>query len=190
MRTLLSLLGKLFYWSTNWRFDPLPDYFGKKHVIIGFPHTSNMDTIRAFFGFRIIKKTGHIMIKKEWFVFPLSIIFKALGGIPVYRDSPQGTVNQMVTMFAKQDDFLLAIVPEGTRKGVRTIKTGFWHIAKAADVSIIFWYLDNESKVTRWLGELTPGEDKAEDMLTIQGIYAAAGYDIPLDVAALYQKPQ
>jgi len=27
-------------------------------------------------------------------------------------------------------------------------------------------------------------------MLTIQGIYAAAGYDIPLDVAALYQKPQ
>jgi len=44
--------------------------------------------------------------------------------------------------------------------------------------------------VTRWLGELTPGEDKAEDMLTIQGIYAAAGYDIPLDVAALYKKPQ
>jgi 1-acyl-sn-glycerol-3-phosphate acyltransferase len=129
-----------------------------------------------FFGFRIIKKEG--------IVFPLSIVFKALGGIPVYRDSSQGTVNQMVAMFEKYDDFR-AIVPEGTRKGVRTIKTGFWHIAKAADVSIICWYLDNESKVTRWLGELTPGEDKAEDMLTIQGIYASAGYDIPLDVAAL-----
>jgi 1-acyl-sn-glycerol-3-phosphate acyltransferase len=74
-----------------------------------------MDTIRAFFGFKIIKRTGHIMIKKEWFVFPLSIVFKALGGIPVYRDSPQGTVDQMVTMFEKYDDFLLAIVPEGTR---------------------------------------------------------------------------
>ena len=94
----------------------------------------------------------------------------------------------MVTMFEKYDDFLLAIVPEGTRKGVRTIKTGFWHIAKAADVSIICWYLDNESKVTRWLGELRPGEDKAEDMLTIQRIYAGAGYEIPLDVASLYKK--
>lgn len=188
MRTLLSLFGKLFYGLTNWRFEPLPDYFGKKHVIIGFPHTSNMDTIRAFFGFKIIKRTGHIMIKKEWFVFPLSIVFKALGGIPVYRDSPQGTVDQMVTMFQKYDDFLLAIVPEGTRKGVRTIKTGFWHIAKAADVSIICWYLDNENKVTRWLGELRPGEDKAEDILKIQKIYAEAGYQFQLDVASLYKK--
>jgi len=188
MRTLLSLFGKLFSGLTNLRFEPLPDYFGKKHVIIGFPHTSNMDTIRAFFGFKIIKRTGHIMIKKEWFVFPLSIVFKALGGIPVYRDSPQGTVDQMVTMFEKYDDFLLAIVPEGTRKGVRTIKTGFWHIAKAADVSIICWYLDNENKVTRWLGELRPGEDKAEDILKIQKIYAEAGYQFQLDVASLYKK--
>ena len=94
----------------------------------------------------------------------------------------------MVTMFAKHDDFLLAIVPEGTRKGVRTIKTGFWHIAKAADVSIICWYLDNENKVTRWLGELRPGEDKAEDILKIQKIYAEAGYQFQLDVASLYKK--
>ena len=91
-------------------------------------------------------------------------------------------------MFGIHDDFLLGIVTEGTRIGVRTIIRVFWHIAKAADVSIICWYLDNESKVTRWLGELTPGEDKAEDMLTIQGIYAAAGYEIPLDVASLDKK--
>jgi 1-acyl-sn-glycerol-3-phosphate acyltransferase len=188
MRMLLSLFGKLFYWSTNWRFEPLPDYFAKKHVIIGFPHTSNMDTIRAFFGFRIIKKKGHIMIKKEWFVFPLSIFFKALGGIPVYRNSPQGAVGQMVKRFHERDEFLLAIVPEGTRKGVRTIKTGFWHIAKEADVSIICWYLDNEHKVTRWLGEVIPGEDKTEDILKIQKIYAQAGYLFPLNVASLPER--
>lgn len=72
MKTLLSLTGTLFYGLTNWTFEPLPDYFRNKHVIIGFPHTSNMDTIRAFFGFKIVKKTGHIMIKKEWFFWPLS----------------------------------------------------------------------------------------------------------------------
>jgi hypothetical protein len=52
----------------------------------------------------------------------------------------------------------------------------------------ICWYLDNENKGTRWLGELTPGEDKTEDMLTIQRIYAAAGYDIPLNVVSLDKK--
>jgi len=58
-----------------------PAYFSARHVIIGFPHTSNMDTLRAFTGFRIIKRTGHIMIKKEAFFWPLSILLHALGGI-------------------------------------------------------------------------------------------------------------
>ena len=187
MKTLLSLSGKLFYKATNWRFEPLPDYLLYKHVIIGFPHTSNMDTIRAFFGFKIAKKTGHIMIKQEWFFGPVSIVFKALGGIPVFRDSPQGVVAQMVNMFKQQEDFLLAIVPEGTRRGVKTIKTGFWHIAKEADVSIICWYLDNKTKTTRWLGEVYPGDDKGEDLLRIQKIYADAGYTFPLDLALLKQ---
>lgn len=183
MKTFYSLIGKLFYWLTGWRFEPLPGYFSRKHVIIGFPHTSNMDTIRAFFGFKIVKKTGHIMIKKEWFFWPASFFMKKFGGIPVFRDSPQGVVNQMRKRFEERNEFLLAIVPEGTRKGVATIRTGFWHIAKEAGVSIICWYLDNESKTTRWLGEVVPGESKIEDLLKIQGVYAEAGYRFPLDMS-------
>ncbi len=53
------------------------------------------------------------------------IFFKTFGGIPVFRDSPQGVVGQMVKIFNERDDFLLAIVPEGTRKDTKTIKTGF-----------------------------------------------------------------
>ena len=183
MKTLLSFTGKFFYMSTNWKFEPLPDYFLSRHVIIGFPHTSNMDTVRAFFAFKIIKRTGHIIIKNEWFFWPASIFFKALGGIPVFRNSGQGLVGQMVEMFKKRDDFLLAIVPEGSRRNVKTIKTGFWHIAKDADVSIICWYLDNDNKTTRWLGEVIPGDNKAEDMAKIQNIYTEAGYAFPLDVS-------
>ncbi len=80
--------------------------------------------------------------------------------------------------------FLLAIVPEGTRKGVTTIKTGFWHIAKDADVSILCWYLDNDKRTTRWLGEIVPGDDKAQDMEKIQEIYEDAGFKIPLEVSS------
>ena len=185
MKTLLSLAGKFFYKSTNWKFEPLPDYFRNRHVIIGFPHKSNMDTIRAFFGFKIIKRTGHIMIKKEWFFWPLSFFFKTLGGIPVFRNSPQGVVGQMVKIFNERDDFLLAIVPEGTRKDTKTIKTGFWQIAKKADVSIICWYLDNNNKITKWLGEVIPGTDMAEDVIKIQKIYNDAGYKFPFDLSLL-----
>jgi 1-acyl-sn-glycerol-3-phosphate acyltransferase len=185
MKELLSIVGKLLYKAMGWRFEPLPPYFLNKHVIIGFPHTSNMDTVRAFTGFRIVKRTGHIMIKKEWFKWPMSMFLTAIGGIPVDRRSASGVVGQMVDVFNERDEFLLAIVPEGTRKEVKTIKTGFWHIAKAANVSIICWYLDNDHKITRWLGEVIPGDDKVADILKIRQIYADAGYTFPLDVDAI-----
>ena len=185
MKHVLSLLGRAIYRIMGWRFEPLPEYFGNKHVIIGFPHTTNMDTVRAFTGFRIVKKTGHIMIKKEWFFWPMSVVMRWLGGIPVDRKSATGVVYQMVNEFRDRHEFLLAIVPEGTRKGVSTVKTGFWHIAQASGVSIICWYLDNENRCTRWLGEVVPGESKKDDLLLIQKLYAEAGYSFPLKVSNL-----
>ena len=139
MKTLMSLVGRFCFWVTGWHFEPLPSYVGKKHVIIGFPHTGNMDTVRAFTGFRIARLTGHVMIKKQWFFWPMGWFLNRIGGIPVDRKAAAGLVDQMADVFTRRDSFYLAIVPEGTRSKVRTIKTGFWHIAKAADVSIVCW---------------------------------------------------
>jgi 1-acyl-sn-glycerol-3-phosphate acyltransferase len=182
VKKMMSLVGRSLYFLMGWRLEPLPSYFASKHVIIGFPHTSNMDAIRAFTGFWIIRRTGHIMVKKEWFFWPASLFLKALGSIPVNRGASQGVVEQMVKIFNTRNEFLLAIVPEGTRKKVPTIKTGFWHIARAAKVSIICWYLDNENKTARWLAEIIPGEDKIEDLIRIRDLYERAGYRFPLDV--------
>lgn len=185
MKQFMSLAGRFLYFLMGWRFEPLPSYFSSKHVIVGFPHTSNMDAVRAFTAFRIIKRTGYIMIKKELYFWPMSFLLNILGGIPVDRGSPQGVVEQMVKVFDTRDEFLLAIVPEGTRKKVPTIKTGFWHIAKAAGVSIICWYLDNKNKRARWLGEIIPGENMMEDLIRIRDLYEKAGYRFPLNVDSL-----
>lgn len=166
----------------GWHCEPLPPYFSRKHVIIGFPHTSNMDAVRAFVAYRVIKRTGHIMVKQEWFVWPMSVVLKIVGGIPIDRNSSQGAVEQMADIFNERNEFLLAIVPEGTRKKVKTIKTGFWHIAKAANVSIICWFLDNKNKRTRWLGEVIPGDNMMNDLILIRDIYEKAGYRFSLDV--------
>lgn len=179
MRGFLSLIGRAIFFVTGWEFIPLPSYFRDKHVIIGFPHTSNMDTVRAFTGFKIAKIKGHVIMKKEWFFFPMSLFLNIIGGIPVDRSSKSGVVDQMAREFEKRDSFYLSIVPEGTRKETTSIKTGFWHIAKKADVSILLWYLDNENKVTRWLGEIKP-TDIDKDLQTIKKLYEEAGYSIPL----------
>jgi hypothetical protein len=147
-------------------------------------------SVLAFTGFRIIKRTGHIMIKRGAFFGPLSILLRALGGVPVDRKTPRGAVGQMVEVFNGRDEFLLAIVPEGTRRKIRTIKTAFWHIAGGAGVSIICWYMDRDTKTTRWLGEIVPGDDKMADLIRIRDLYEKAGYQFPLETSDLQQEKQ
>jgi hypothetical protein len=138
-----------------------------------------MDTVMAFSGFAIVKKKGHVLVRNQDFRWPYAGLLKKLGAIPVDRSQSTGLVKQMAAEFAQRDEFHLALVPEGTRKDVQTIKTGFWHIAKEAKVPIVGWYLDNENKRTVWVGQLIPGDSLEADLETIRKFYEKVGYKIP-----------
>ena len=109
----------------------------------------------------------------------MSVWLRLLGGVPVDRTAPGGVVGQMVEQFSERDDFILAMVPEGTRKGVNQLRTGFWHIAKNAGVPIVCWYLDAQKKRTRWVGLIEPGDSLDDDLKLIAQLYARAGFEIP-----------
>lgn len=180
MKTLLSLVGRLMYKMMGWTYDTLPDYWEDRCVVIGFPHTSNMDTVRALTYIKIAKVCARLLVKAEWFFFPMSLILKSLGGLPVKRDKAHGFVQGAVKAFEQQDHLILALVPEGSRKNVSSIKTGFWHIAKGADVPIICWFLDNHAKKTRWIGKIKPGDSLEQDLIKIKQLYEDYGFSIPL----------
>lgn len=63
------------YWSTRqnffkldgWTYDNKPELWSKKQVVIGFPHTTNMDTVRAVALFNAINLKTNTLIKKELF---------------------------------------------------------------------------------------------------------------------------
>lgn len=48
-----------------------------------------------------------------------------MGGVPVDRASNRNYVQQMIAEFARRDEFMLTIAPEGTRGTVKAWKTGF-----------------------------------------------------------------
>ncbi len=164
----------------GWTYDPLPDYWSNRCVVIGFPHTTNMDTVRALTYIKIARVYARLLVKADWFFFPMSVILKGLGGMPVKRDKAHGFVDFAVDQFNCRDNLILALVPEGTRKNVATIRTGFWHIADGAKVPIICWYLDNDAKKTRWVGRVDPSGNIQKDLNKIQGFYKKAGFLIPL----------
>ncbi len=188
MKSFLSKLGKLIYRITGWTYEDIPDYWPDKEVVIGFPHTSNMDTVRAFTYIKVIKVDTKVLIKADWFVWPMSSILNALGGLPVVRDKASGFVGSVIKEFERRNVFSIAIVPEGTRKKTSRIKTGFWNIAKGAKVPILCWYLDNRNRRSKWVGNIMPGDDLVEDLLKIRELYLKHGYLIPLGDINQYKK--
>ncbi|MFN3840224.1 MAG: glycerol acyltransferase, partial [Cyclobacteriaceae bacterium] len=69
-----------------------------------------------------------------------------LGGTPVDRTLSQNMVDEVVKIFNANTEFALALSPEGTRKRVERLRTGFYNIAKKANVPIIMVALDFEHK--------------------------------------------
>ena len=130
---------KLFGWKTEGTVAP-----DRKCVILEAPHTSVWDFFIGYFYYRSVGGHLHIMIKKEFFFFPLGPILKALGGFPIDREHPTGTVREMIHKLTEKDGktFHMVMCPEGTRKAVHKWKTGYHTIARAADMPVYLGYID------------------------------------------------
>ena len=110
----------------------------KKFIIVGAPHTSNTDFVLGVLMKYITGLPINFIGKQSLFKPPYGFIFKALGGTPVDRTKSANMVEAIIDVFNSNEEFILAISPEGTRKKVDKWKTGFYHIAKGANVPIIF----------------------------------------------------
>lgn len=142
-----------------------------KCVICVAPHTSNYDFIWGQLFYRAIGRKAHFLIKKEWFVFPLNIIFKKMGGFPIDRSKQKSVTDQMVKVFEKYKYMHLAITPEGTRKKVDEWKKGFYYIALKACVPIQLAYIDYRKKEMGFMGTFYPTSNPEEDIRTIRSYY-------------------
>lgn len=154
---------KLLGWKSN---VTIENY--DKCVICAAPHTSNWDLFigKLFYG-AIGRKTS-FMMKKEWFFFPLGLIFKAVGGIPVNRGRHTSLVDQMANHIAQCKQFHLAITPEGTRKANPNWKKGFYYIAQKANIPIVIIGIDYEKKLIVCEKELMPSGDIDKDLREIK----------------------
>lgn len=117
-----------------------------KYILIGGPHTSNWDFVMAML---LIWSKGvkfTILGKKELFTPLTGWFFRRLGVVPVDRHGHQNFVSAAAQWFKDSDQMVVALSPEGTRKKVTTLRTGFYHLARAADVPVVMIGADYPSK--------------------------------------------
>lgn len=163
--TYLQLAG----WKVrgNW-----PDL--DKAVLVAAPHTSNWD------GINMLATAGFYRVKLRWMgkksltQGPFGGLIKWLGCVPIDRSAANDVVRAMADAFAAEPRMILAIPPEGTRSAVREWKTGFYHIARAANVPLILSVLDYGTKTVSLAAVVHPSGDYDSDLRVIQSYYASA----------------
>ena len=145
-----QLYNFIFSRLLGWKLIGTIDSSVKKCVVIVIPHTANRDFLIALLVRGIMKVEINFVGKKELFTFPLGYYFRSVGGAPLDRTGGKNNVEATAEVFSNHEIFRLSIAPEGTRKKVNQLKTGFYYIALKANVPIIpvaFDYGKKEVKV-------------------------------------------
>lgn len=157
------LLYKHWGWTANVT-EPHPD----KYIICLAPHTSNWDFIIGQLYNTSEGLGSNFLMKKEWFFWPLGVLFRHLGGIPVYRQKHMRMTGAMAETAKKAEKFHLCITPEGTRKRVEDWKKGFYYIAQGANIPILLYGVDYEKKLIQCTKTIIPSGDIEKDMREIK----------------------
>ncbi|WP_431241610.1 1-acyl-sn-glycerol-3-phosphate acyltransferase [Flavobacterium sp. P21] len=127
----------IFYKLMGWQIKGIENADVKKCILMVMPHTSNHDFYIGLFTRGISGLQMNWVGKKELFKFPFGYYFRNVGGEPLDRSGGLNKVDSIASIFDRKETFRLAVAPEGTRKGVTEIRTGFYYIALKANVPIV-----------------------------------------------------
>ena len=156
---------------TGWAFEG-PTPASRQYVLIAAPHTSNWDFIYMMAMAWSLDVRLNWMGKASLFVFPHGPLFRALGGLPIRRDARANLVEQSAARFARNPALVLAVPAEGTRFRRTTWRSGFYHIARLAEVPIVLGYLDYARKRGGLGPEVRPSGNVRADMDLVRAFYA------------------
>lgn len=155
----------------GWRMvGALPDL--PRAVLIAAPHSSWWDGVWGMLFKVALGVDIAFMGKRELFRGPLGWLLRQLGGFPIERQAAHGLVEQVAQRFDSAERFWIGIAPEGTRKPVARWRSGFWHIARSADVPIVPVAFDYPSRAIVVGAPFTPGPDLDADLAALRAFYA------------------
>jgi 1-acyl-sn-glycerol-3-phosphate acyltransferase len=141
MRTISGKILEKLGWKITGDFGDL-----KKSVTIFAPHTAHVDFFYGKLGFTELGVNFKFLSKKELFFFPMNLIMRKLGSIPVRGVKGKNAIFEIAEMLNNTKKLHIVISPEGWIKRMPVWNKGFYHMAKKARVPIVVSYLDYEKR--------------------------------------------
>jgi 1-acyl-sn-glycerol-3-phosphate acyltransferase len=165
-----AIATKLLH-AAGWRLEgtvPRVD----KCVVLGVPHTSNWDGVLLLATAVSEGIDLAFMIKDDWLRGPLGPIMRRLGAVGIDRAHAHNVVAAMIRELRTRDRLWLVIPPEGTRSRAEHWKSGFYRIARGAEVPVVPGYLDYRRKRVGLGDPIYLTGDVGADMDRIRAFYA------------------
>ena len=143
-----NILLLLNYEVDDFNIDELPS-----KIIIISSHTSIYDFIIGslfYYGYLHSRYLTFVVMKKEFETFIkyiLKLFDKRFQLISIDTNKKNiGYTEQICDNLRNKNDYVLFIAPEGTRKCINKIKSGYWYISKNLEIDIIYIGIDFSSK--------------------------------------------
>ena len=151
----------------------------KKCVVPVVPHTSWHDFYIGILVRNVWNAEVNFVGKKSLFKAPFGWYFRWMGGTPIDRNKSTDFVSATAKIFDEKEVFRLCLAPEGTRKKVDKLKTGFYYIAKMADVPIVMVGFDFENKQVIVAEPFKATESKKDDFKKIDTFFKGIKGKVP-----------
>lgn len=171
---MIKLFFKIVYFKLlGWKIKGEFPYHLDKLVIVVAPHTSLWDFAIGVLVRGILDFKSNFLAKAELFKNPiLSKILTWMGGVPVDRGNRNtDVVGSVIKIYNNRKRFVIALTPEGTRSKVTKLKTGFYRIAKEANVHILPVGFDFKNKNVEFLDPFIPSDDMDKDIAFLMDYY-------------------
>lgn len=162
-RRLLALAG----WTVDIAWPP-----SAHGVVIVYPHTSNWDFVVGYLAKVATAFPARWIGKHTIFRWPFGALFRRMGGIPVDRSDAAGLIPGLVGEMQRAEHLWIALAPEGTRRRLDHVKTGFHRLAVAAEVPVGLAWIDwgrREIALRRYV--MMTG-DEERDLAVVREAYA------------------
>jgi len=135
----------------------------KKFILVGLPHTSNWDFVISWLALTAMGLKMKIFTKDAYHIWPLNYFAAMIGVLPVNRRKSTNFVGSVANMYQESEVLHATLAPEGTRKFTETLKSGYYHIAKTAEVLIVVAGTDYKNKSFTFMPARAPLPTFEED---------------------------
>ena len=167
---VLQLIGKLWLKFFGWQaVGEVPDV--PRAVFIAAPHTTGWDLPFTLGVAWALGMRPSWVGKESLFRFPFGGFMRWLGGVAVVRDQKLSQVESISKAMLAEPAAFLIIAPSGTREKADHWKSGFMHIARAAQVPIMLGFLDYTKKRGGLGPTLTLSGNLKADMDRVRAFY-------------------